>query len=142
MKHYVNDHKLDYLPKLRYKHMVPLMVKNRAQNGEYPSFFVELIRIPFVKRHFKEKNIYECILQYIDCVQHLESAEEVQQDEVVSAMVFILKTKKLSKIWPENTLILQEIMNTVHDEDTALKRIAVSLMLDSRYFMLCNLMSD
>lgn len=138
MTHYVNGQKLDYLPKMRYKHMVPLMVKNRRLNKQYSSHFVDLLRIPYLKRHIKESDLYQCILQYLEC-RESQSVEEVLEDDVVSGLVFILKTKKLSKIWPENALILQEIISTAHDEKMALKRIAVSLMLDSRFVVLIGL---
>ena len=115
MQNYINlkTSSLDNLPKLRFKQMIPLLIKNnKLTNDKYNDYFIDLINIPTFKKQFKESDIYQCMLQYLLSSQEHNDDIKVDKDIIINALIKIMRSpeKKLNKIWPENSLYLQEII--------------------------------
>eukprot|EP00485_Elphidium_margaritaceum_P004187 CAMPEP_0202691952 /NCGR_PEP_ID=MMETSP1385-20130828/6489_1 /ASSEMBLY_ACC=CAM_ASM_000861 /TAXON_ID=933848 /ORGANISM="Elphidium margaritaceum" /LENGTH=933 /DNA_ID=CAMNT_0049347417 /DNA_START=26 /DNA_END=2827 /DNA_ORIENTATION=+ len=123
---------LEALPKFRFKQMMPLLVANRKRDESYTQLFIQLVHIAALRAQFKEADIYQCMMQYIACAE-LEHAV-LMEDEIVNALIKMLQSvdKKLHKIWPENALYLQEIIQSESDENLALCKIRISLRLNPK----------
>ena len=82
----------------------------------------------------KNDKFVECLISYLSVSQELNEEVNIDKDPIINALIKILRSpeKKLNKIWPENSLYLQEIIRNETDEDTALQRIQISLKLNPR----------
>eukprot|EP00488_Nonionellina_sp_1-RS-2012_P000801 TRINITY_DN1291_c0_g1_i1.p1 TRINITY_DN1291_c0_g1~~TRINITY_DN1291_c0_g1_i1.p1 ORF type:complete len:212 (-),score=51.91 TRINITY_DN1291_c0_g1_i1:182-727(-) len=99
------------LPKLRYKQMVPLLLKNsqNSHNNEYCKYFIDLIHILSIN----ESDIYQCIIQYVECTADGIAFDAIDDDALIAALIQMLtndRDKKIKKIWPQHSLYLQEII--------------------------------
>eukprot|EP01084_Bolivina_argentea_P170837 296005_1 len=133
MSNYINLHSSTHIPKFRFVMMIPLLIKNDKKcSADYAQYFIDLITIPIVNKQFKETDIYQCIVQYM---QHMKAnAREINvNDRIIVTLTQMLqqKDKKINKIWPQNSLHLQEIVSSNNaDVSYTIDRLQVNLMID------------
>ena len=115
LQHYAHPAKVEYAPKLRWKHMVPLMLKNKAaHNEEYGKYMARLLRLPVVGLTMTANEAYHALLTYLHLANVDEEAPlDLQGDGIVMALVALQRRQgnsHHSHLWPQNAL--------AHSEDT------------------------